>query len=126
MVAESLEREASWSDAVRAFAAAHNGRMAPMVLPGTQWVRVRPPGLDELEDLARDPRCVKFSRVGTLVTALEADCRHVDVSCAGDRILWSLEDFLGTFVRAVPQESWAATDRELTARGARRERAGLA
>jgi hypothetical protein len=34
----------------------------------------------------------------------------VDASCAGDRVLWDLDEFLGTFVRLVPQEAWTEFD----------------
>jgi len=118
MVHESLIREAASSGAVREFALVHNRRIGRMVLPGTRWVRIRPPEEGEIRDMSRDQRCVKFLRPGTLVTVVEADdpalrpdpdCM-VDVSCAGDRLLWGLKDFLGTFIRTVSEDSWMDGD----------------
>lgn len=117
MVNEKLRKEAGYSETIREFVTALNRRVSGrlcMVRPGDEWVRVRPPDVQEILDFAGDESTVRFARVGAIVKILEADdpalrrsddC-YVDIECGGPRLLWSLSDFLGTFIRAVPQGAW--------------------
>ena len=105
--------EAGHSDAVRSYLRQLNSRLGRPG-PGQKWVRVRPPSVGELRDSAADPRFIKFLRPGSEVSVVEAPSMvssvMVDASCAGDRVLWDLDEFLGTFVRLVPQEAWTEFD----------------
>jgi hypothetical protein len=107
VVHRSLAAEAEFSEPVRKFAVLHNKRH-PSPAVGQQWVRLRPSTVQEIEDLAKAPACIKFYRVGSLVriTELPTATGFFEVSCAGDKMLLAIDAFLGSYVRAVPEEDW--------------------
>ncbi len=78
---------------------------------GQEWVRIRPPTMEEAKDFAKDPRCIKFIRVGTIAVITEETSNHVEISCADDRILYSREEFKETWMPLVSQDSWRQSDR---------------
>ena len=98
----SVQEEATHTDRVRAFLEKHNERLGRNVEPGQNWVRVRPPSMEEAEQFAIDLRCVKFVRAGTLVTITAVDPGgEVHLSSFGDVMCFSGQEFRGTFMRLV-------------------------
>lgn len=71
---------------------------------GTTYVRVRPPDHSEGDDVKKDVRWLKFTRVGVFVTVLDEvmndeDC--VFIRCGGDSMVWDQKEFRRTFIRLV-------------------------
>lgn len=117
MVHELLIEKASFSDPIAKFAALHNLQVNKF--ENTDWIRIRPPEVSEITISVQDSRFIKFIQVGTVITVTRADDSHfkhlgtctVDVQCAGDVIVWSLQNFLETFVKVISQEKWSNSDR---------------
>ena len=67
------------------------------------YVRVRPPDRSECEDVKKDVRWLKFTRVGVQVEVLEDFVRGgwVEVRCGKDQMAWDEREFRRTFVRIV-------------------------
>jgi len=69
------------------------------------YVRIRPPTQSECNDAKKDPRFLKFLRVGVKVDITDLGDKFsdnlIDVRCGGDIIVWNKQDFQRTFVRII-------------------------
>jgi hypothetical protein len=107
----TVQEEAKFESSIRSFAKILNGRVGEICLVvGREWVRVRPPTMEEARDFAKDFRCIKFVRVGTIAVITEETSDYVEVSCADDRVLWDRQEFKETWVPLVSQDSWRKSD----------------
>jgi hypothetical protein len=69
------------------------------------YVRIRPPDISECNDVKKDPRFLKFLRVGVKVEITDLGDKFndefIDVRCGGDIIVWNRKEFQRTFVRLI-------------------------
>lgn len=99
--------EAALSEPVARFAEQHNSRhRAPKV--GDTWVRIRPPDLGDIEQLAGFPEMLKFYAVGAAVKVTEVGSL-VEVQYGGDRLLFRKSEFLRSFIRQIEGREWGQT-----------------
>jgi hypothetical protein len=62
-----------------------------------EYVRIRPPNMSECDDVKKDPRFLKFLRVGVKIEVIDLGDKFndefIDVRCGGDIIVWNKKEF---------------------------------
>ncbi len=82
-----------------------NRRVGTRTIRGS-WVRIRPPTMEEAQNVQDNPWYLPFVRVGSLGDVVADVGEYIDLSIAGVSVLIERETFLSTWVRAVSQREW--------------------
>lgn len=98
----AFHEEASYAPSIGEFATTFNRRVNIRPVRG-QWVRIRPPDREELDQVQSNPWYLPFTRVGFLGTVVEDGGWFIDLSISGTRAIVEAKAFFSTWIKTVEE-----------------------
>lgn len=86
---------------------------------GVAYVRLRPPTYSEGEDVKKDARWLKFTRIGVLVEVIDEVMNGDDIvfiRCGSDSMIWDQKEFRKTFTRVVHGDEFLKNEMQANGR----------